>query len=89
MTLRFISKAENVLRRTDKPRLDVGRLLKSMGPGLTAEEAAAVLYMPEKTINKWIRRPHTKLDPYEADKLASHIGLHPFNVWSWDWIDTK
>lgn len=72
-----------------KPKLDAGRLLQVMGPDLQPEEAAAVLYVEEGRVKKWIKRPNTKLDPYEADELAMRIGMHPFQVWKWDWIDVK
>ena len=76
------------LLRTNKPRLDVGRLLEHMGPDIVAEEAASVLYVSEKTLKKWQRHPKIKLDPYEADKYACLIGKHPFQIWSWDWVTT-
>lgn len=77
-----------MLKRRKKPSLDVGRLLSHMGSDTNTAEIAAVLYTDEETVRRWIRRPRTKLDPFEADVLAARIGLHPFQVWKWDWVDT-
>lgn len=74
---------------TEEPSLAVGRLLEVMGPDINAAEIAAVLYVSESTVRRWMRRPNTSLDPYKADVFAMRIGMHPFQVWDWDWVDTK
>lgn len=71
----------------NKRSLKAGPLLKAMGPDTSASEIAAVLYIPERTAKKWIRRPRTKINPFDADTYANRIGKHPFQVWSWDWVD--
>ena len=69
--------------------LVVERLLEAMGPEINAAEIAAVLYVPETTVRRWMRKPNTSLDPYKADAFARCIGMHPFQIWKWDWVDTK
>ena len=75
--------------KTKKPRLEIGKLLERMGPESNAAEISAVLYVKESTVRKWMRKPHTNIDPFVADSLASRIGKHPFQIWDWDWVDTK
>ncbi len=78
-----------MFRKTNKPRLEIGKLLEHMGPDSDAAEIAAVLYVKERTVRKWMRKPHTSIDPFVADSLAMRNGKHPFRIWYWDWVDTK
>jgi hypothetical protein len=72
--------------RKKKPSLDVGRLIKIMDNPST-EEISAVLYVEESVVKKWSKKPNRVLDPYDADVYANRIGLHPFQIWGWDWVD--
>ena len=71
------------------PSLEIGRLLEIMGPDINAAEIAAVLYVSESTVRRWMKRPNMALSAYKADRFAMCIGLHPFQIWEWDWVDTK
>ena len=72
--------------RNKKPSLDVGRLIEAMDDP-SIEELSAVLYVDMSIAKKWTKKPKRSLDPYEADTYANRIGLHPFQIWGWDWVD--
>jgi hypothetical protein len=67
--------------------LKANRILKIMGPETSPEEIACVLDMPIETVLCWVEDPNSTISPPDADKCATRIGLHPFAIWGWDWIE--
>ena len=69
--------------------LDVGRLLDFIGHDTSNTEIAAILGIGRKRVGEWRKDPSIVLRPFEADRFVTSIGLHPFEVWGWDWLDSE
>lgn len=67
--------------------LPVGMLLDACKNAGIWKTAFVVLGITIQEFEDWVNNPETPLDPYTADSYAHRIGLHPFNIWGWSWVD--
>lgn len=62
------------------PRYDAAPILRRF---VTPTAAAAILEVAARSVHRWMAEG---LTPFQADRLAIRVGLHPCDVWP-SWFD--